>query len=79
MPQSIADKIPTSLEARQVRQRAGKWIVGISAVLSICAGLAVTLNSGYGWLQAIAFVWVQLIAISGVMIGVCFSGWRKND
>lgn len=79
MPQSISDKIPTSLEARQVRQRAGKWIVGISAVLSICAGLAVTLNSGYGWLQAIAFVWVQLIAISGVMIGVCFSGWRKND
>lgn len=78
LPHGIADKIPTSSEARQARQQVGKWMAGISVALVVIAGLFGTLRSGYDWLQVLAYVWVQLIGVSGVMIG-CMLWWREGE
>jgi len=78
MPQGLADKIPTSHEARQARQRVGKWMVGISVALVVIAGSFDTLSSGQDWLPMLAFAWVQLIGVSGVMAG-CMFWWREGE
>jgi hypothetical protein len=78
LPQNISDKTPTSSEARQARQRVGKWMVGISVALVVIAGLFDTLSRGQDWLPMLAFAWVQLIGVSGVMTG-CMFWWREGE
>lgn len=50
MPQSISDKIPTSSEARQARQRVGKAIALISIATALIVGMVITVEAGYGLL-----------------------------
>lgn len=53
-------------------------MVGISVALVVIAGLFDTLSRGQDWLPMLAFAWVQLIGVSGVMTG-CMFWWREGE